>query len=450
MRNRGSRALVLLVYACFAGTAALAAERPEVPARLTLEQAVAIAFEHNPELRRADARVAGAAAESDRLRAPRLPQVSISAFDALQTVNLRARGIQAPEIPGVGSFLPVRVGPFSQVDARALVTQEIFNFPLRYRHQAGNARAEGAEAERVNARERLALQVVAAYVEAQRGQAMEATLRKQLSLARQLYTLTADRFQQGIASSLETKRSLQQANNLQQSLLEAENGLTAAKLQLANVMHAKISSNFELADMTAFYDTRMMTEPEAVAAALQARPEYQAAQAQVRAAELELRAARSRRLPTLSFAADYGQSGRAPFQNLNTYRIQGSLNIPLYLGGAISAETRQQQSRVEDARAYLEEVGSQIETDVLTALSGVASARRQVEVAEETIRLAGEELDLSTARFTSGITDNTEVVNAQDRLARSEENRIRALFNLSVNRANLQRATGMAEKAYRP
>jgi outer membrane protein TolC len=441
----------LLICAWVAGAATLTgAERPEIPARLTLEQAVAVAFGRNPALRRADARATGSAAERDRLRAPLLPQVSISAFDALQTVNLRARGIQAPAIPGVGSLLPVRVGPFSQVDARALVTQEVFNLPLRYQHRAGNARVESAEAERVNAREALALQVVATYVEAQQRQAMEGTLRKQLSLARQLYTITTDRFQQGIASSLEVKRALQQANNLQQSLLEAENGLTAAKLQLANVMHAKISSAFEIADMTGFYDTRIMSEQEALTAALQARPDYQAAQAQVRAADLELRAARSRRLPTLSFAADYGQSGRAPFQNLNTYRIQGSLNIPLYLGGAISAETRQQQSRAEEAQAFLEEVEAQVETEVLTALSGVASARRQVEVAEETIRLAGEELDLSTARFTSGVSDNTEVVNAQDRLARAEENRIRALFNLNLNRANLQRASGMAEKTYRP
>ncbi len=450
MRNRGSSSFVV-ACAWFAGISALAgAERPEIPARLTLEQAVSIAFTQNSDLRRADARAAGTAAERDRVRAPLLPQVSISAFDALQTVNLRARGIQAPEIPGVGSFLPVRVGPFSQVDARALVTQELFNVPLRHRHRAANARVESAEAERVNAREALALQVVAAYVEAQRSQAMEATLRKQLSLARQLHTITTDRFQQGIASSLETKRALQQANNLQQSLFEAESGLTAAKLQLANVMQAKIGSGFELADMAGFYNTAMMSEPEALAAALQGRPEYRAAQAQVRAAELELRAARSRRLPTLSFAADYGQSGRAPFQNLNTYRLQGSLNIPLYLGGDISAETRQQHSRLDEAQAFLEDLEAQIETDVLTALSGVASARRQVEVADETIRLAGEELDLSTARFTSGVTDNTEVVNAQDRLARAEENRIRALFNLNLHRAKLQRATGMAEKAYRP
>jgi hypothetical protein len=41
-------------------------------------------------------------------------------------------------------------------------------------------------------------------------------------------------------------------------------------------------------------------------------------------------------------------------------------------------------------------------------------------------------------------------VNAQDRLARAEDNRIRALFHLHIAQAELQRATGAAEKAYLP
>jgi outer membrane protein TolC len=43
-----------------------------------------------------------------------------------------------------------------------------------------------------------------------------------------------------------------------------------------------------------------------------------------------------------------------------------------------------------------------------------------------------------------------EVVNAQDRLERAEQNRIRALFQWHVTRANLERAMGSAEKTYRP
>lgn len=426
----------------------LASERPDIPPKLTLQRAVEISFAHSPVLRLADSQLRQTEAARDRARSSRLPQLSIGAFEALQTLNLEARGIQAPPIPGIGSLLPIRVGPFSQVDARSLITQEVVNLSLRHRHRAGNARVEGAQAGHKHARELLALNVVVGYVQALRNQAAEATLRQQLSFARQLYTITEDRFQQGVASSLDVKRSLQQVNNLQQSLYERENALLASKLALANVIHARISADYELADIGRFYDTRSTSKAETISLALRSRPDYQAAQLQVRAAELELRSAQSRRYPTLSFAADYGQSGRRPFNNLNTYRIQGSLNIPVYLGGGISAEIKESRGRLEEARALRDQIMSQVETEVLTALEAVRSARRQVEVAEDTIRLASEEIDLTTARFTSGVTDNTEVVNAQDRLARAEENRIRALFNLNIARANLHRATGAAEATY--
>jgi outer membrane protein TolC len=426
------------------------AQRPTIPPQLSLKEAVSIAFANSPLLRQAEARVGETAAARDQARAALLPQLSVGVFEALRTVNLEAQGIQVPEIPGIGRPIPIRVGPFSQFDARGFLNQEVLNFQQRYTHKAAGARLEATEAETLNVRELLTLSVVVGYVNAQRSQASAATLRKQLALSRQLLTITTDRAGQGVASTLDVSRAEQQSNNLQQSLLEAENALTLAKLELAKGIHAQISADYELAEIASFYDTTVPAEKEALATAFESRPDYRAAQAQLRAAELDLRSSRAERYPSLVFAADYGQSGRKPFQNLNTYRVQGSLNIPVFLGGRISADVRQAQSRIELAEAYIEEVRAQVETDVLSAIANVNSAKRQVAVAESTIALGQQEVDLSTARFTSGVTDNTEVVNAQDRLARAEDNRIRALFHLQMAQAGLQRAMGAAEKAYRP
>ena len=425
------------------------AERPPVPPQLSLQEAVSIAFANSPLLRQAEARIGETAAAREQARAALLPQVSVGVFEALRTVNLEAQGIQFPEIPGLGRAVPVRVGPFSQFDARGFLTQEVLNFQRRYGHKAAGARLEASEAENLNVRELLALSIVMSYVNAQRSQAAAATLRKQLALSRQLLTITADRASQGVASLLDTKRAQQQANNLQQTLLEAENALTVAKLELAKGMHAQVSADYELSDIASFYDSTAISEKEALAMAFESRPDYRAAQAQLRAAELDARGARAERYPSVAFAADYGQSGRKPFQNLNTFRVQGSLYIPVFLGGRLSADVKQAQSRLELAEAFLDAVRAEVETDVLSAMANVNSARRQVEVAEATIALSQQEVDLSTVRFTTGVTDNTEVVNAQDRLARAEDNRIRALFHLQMAQAGLQRAMGAAEKTYR-
>jgi outer membrane protein TolC len=409
-----------------------------------------MAFANSPVLQQSQARVGETEAARQQARSALLPQLSVGVFEAVRTVNLEAQGIQFPEIPGIGRPVPARVGPFSQFDARAFLNQEVLNFQRRYGHKAAGARLEASEAENLNVRELLALTVVMTYVNAQRSQAAEATLRKQVALSRQLLTITTDRASQGVASTLDMRRAALQTNNLQQALLEAENALTVAKLELAKVIHAEISANYELADIASFYETATPNEQDALKQAFDARPDYRAAQAQLRAVELDLRGARAERYPSLAFAADYGQSGRKPFENLNTYRVQGSLNIPVFQGGRISADVKQAESRLQRAEAFLEEVRAEVETDVLSALAKVRSAKRQVEVADATIALGQEEVDLTTARFTAGVTDNTEIVNAQDRLTRAEDNRIRALFRLHLAVAELQRATGAAERAYRP
>jgi hypothetical protein len=248
-----------------------------------------------------------------------MPQVSVGVFEALRTVNLEAQGIQAPEIPGIGRAIPIRVGPFSQFDARAFLNQEVLNFQRRYGHKAAGARLEATEAENVNTRELLALSVVVSYVTAQRSQASAATLRKQLSLSRELLTITSDRASQGVASTLDTRRAEQQANNLQQALLEAENDLVLAKLELAKLMHARISSEYELADIASFYDTNAPAEKEAMAMAFESRPDYRAAQAQVRAAELDLfcRRLRTKRQEGLSQPEYISRAGLVEYSRVS-------------------------------------------------------------------------------------------------------------------------------------
>jgi outer membrane protein TolC len=169
----------------------------------------------------------------------------------------------------------------------------------------------------------------------------------------------------------------------------------------------------------------------------------------VKAAELHVKSIEATRLPTLSVTASDGQSGTTPVHNVNTYEVRGSLNVPVFTAGRIRGEVREAQSELRDATAALDEKRAQIETDVLTALSGVEWALKQVEVSAENIDLSLREVELTRLRFVQGVSDNTEVVNAQSRLSIAHESRIRARYTLGVARANLARAMGSAERVYR-
>jgi len=284
------------------------------------------------------------------------------------------------------------------------------------------------------------LQVGAAFAQALRAQSSQQTLERQLELARKLHQITEDRLAAGVASRLEATRSLQQVNNLAQGVEEARHQATAAKLQLANLLNARITAGYTLVDEPV---APPETPENAVAQALEARPDYRAAMARIKAAEFQVSAARRQRYPVIQFRADYGQSGRKPFENLNTFHVQGILTIPVYTGGRIEGEIAEARARVEEARAAADEIRSQVETDVLSAVAASQAALRELDIARGGVKLAAEELELASARLTSGVADNTEIVNAQDRLARAEDNVVRAAYHRDLAMTQLRRALGL-------
>ena len=433
-------ACVLLLIATVAA-ARPADQRPDLPSKLTLPRALELALQNNTLLLLARAQLAQAEGRAAQSTSGLYPQVSIGVLETYQTVNLRSLGIQIP-------FLPARVGPFQSFDARGSVSQNLLNMPVWFNSRAGKLRLESSRSDYADAREMVVLSVVSAYIQSLRNEAQAGALGAQVATAERLYQITEDRFNAGIANAVEVKRARQQVNNLRQSWIEAQNNLTVSKLQLAGLLQAKISSRFELADISGEYEAPEIQAEAALARAGESRPDLKSALQNVRAAELSVAGARAQRLPTLQFQGSFGQSGASPAGNVDVYRVQGVVSMPLFTGHRINGEVRELEGRLEEARANLAAVRTQVETDILAALESLEAARRELEFAEDSVRLAKEELDLAVARFQAGVSDNTEVVNAQDRIARAEENSIRARFNRNVARANIHRALGVAEKTY--
>jgi outer membrane protein TolC len=291
--------------------------------------------------------------------------------------------------------------------------------------------------------------VVGAYLQALRAKASRDTLTEQTRLATELYKLTDDRVKQGVSSRLEANRALQEVNSLEQRLQEAEQGYTSAKLTLANALQARITSDFEVDDSAAYGVEGPIDRQAAVQTALATRPDYRAAQATVSAAELQIQSVKASRYPTLGTLFSDGQSGGSFVNNVNVFRLQATLTFPIYTSGRISGQIAEAQGALREAQSAADQLRSQVETDVLAAISGVEWALKEVETSAANVKLSREEVQLSRQRFAQGITDNTEVVNAQDRVSRADDARVRAMYTLGLARANLARATGSAEKTYR-
>jgi outer membrane protein TolC len=419
-----------------------AQNRSTLPADLSLRQALEIALANSSTLREAQANLEKASGQYQQSRSALLPQLYIAARQAILTQNLQGFGIDLTGFPSL-------LGPFGSMDARVVLSQDLLNISAIRSWQSYKSRRDSSRLLVGDAREVVTLNVVGAYLQALRAKAYRDTLTDQTRLANELYQLTADRLKQGVSSDLDANRAMQQVNSLEQQRLEAEQGYVAAKLDLANLLQANITENFEVSDPSAYGSGQTMEREATVQAALATRPDYRAAEAAMRAAELQVKAAEATRLPTLRVTAGDGQSGTTPVHNVNTYDVRGVLTFPIFTGGRIHGEITEAEGALREASAALEKTRTQVETDVRTAISGVEWALKQLDTSGQNVGLSRQEVDLTRVRFVQGIADNTEVVNAQDRLSRADDARIRAQYTLGLARANLARAVGGAERTYR-
>jgi outer membrane protein len=420
-----------------------ATNQQDLPKQLTLSEAIAIALGNNSVIHMAQARLDQASGRYAQSRSVLLPQLELNAAQAYLTINLIGLGIDIPSAP------QGKTGPFPSMYAGVTLRQDLLNIANREAWKSSRSKQESSRLLVDNAREIVVLDVVATYLQALRAKASRDTLLEQTKLANDLYRLTEDRVKQGVSAPLESNRALQQVNSLQQQQQESEQSYVAAKLSLANTLQARVTSDFEVDDNAAYGTQAKLDSEAALRAAFDTRADYRSMEASVRAAELQVRSVKAYRIPTVTSSFSDAQSGETPVRNVNTYRLQGEISVPIFTSGRIRGQIEEAQGALREAQWGLDQVRSQIATEVLTAMAGVEWALKEVETSAANVTLSRQEVDLSRQRFTRGITDNTEVVNAQDRVSRADDARVRAMYTLGLARANLARATGAAEKTYR-
>ena len=87
----------------------------------------------------------------------------------------------------------------------------------------------------------------------------------------------------------------------------------------------------------------------------------------------------------------------------------------------------------------------QIDVEIRNALLDLKTAADQVAVARDNVGLAGQTLDQARDRFVAGVTDNIEVVQAQESVANANQTLISGIYMHNLAKVQLARAAGMTE-----
>jgi len=410
--------------------------------KLTLEQSVALALKQNTTAQIAVLTAAEAEQDKNISRSNLIPNASLQVSDSARRQNIETGFGQ--KIPGIQEHS----GPFQVFNAGVAVSTPIFDLTLWRRYQAAKELAGAQKSTSESTREQVILLVVSQYIGSLRAEANVTASKSRVELAQALYDQAADLQKEGVGTGIDTLRANVELQNEKQALIQAENDRDSSLYILSRLLNLDPREKVELADSLGFFDTPQPEMDPSIDAALATRAEWKSIEQQVKAAQREKQASQAERLPSLRFDGNWAYQGLSSTTGIPVYTYQLGVNMPLFTGGRIHSEIVKADLRLRTLEEQKADLRNSIALDVKTALLNLESARSEVQVANLGVQLAKEEVDQARDRFRAGVANNIEVIQAQDALARANDNQIIALYRFNQARADYARGIGQMEKVY--
>ncbi|HZS70417.1 MAG TPA: TolC family protein [Candidatus Acidoferrum sp.] len=428
----------------------LPANAPNGVMKLTLEEAVKLALKQNTTQRIGVINAAESQQERNTARAALLPRADLNVQESWQRVNIAAEfgGSLRNVFPVPGVSVPNHVGPFPVFGAGVGFSGPLFDLTLFRRYQQSGANARAAQQDSLATREQVILLVVSQYIGTLRATADVQASQSRVNLAQALYDQAVDLQKAGVGTGIDTLRANVELQNEKQTLIEAQADEKRSLFGLSRLLNLDPRQELELSDALSFFDLPQPETEPSIEEALAQRPEWKSLESQIKAAEYSKKASSGSRLPAIRFSGNWTELGTDPSSVIPTYTYTGTVSVPLFTGGRIRAEIARADLEIQRARQQQEDLRNAIALDVKTALINLNSARNEVGVANLGVQLSQQEVEQARDRFKAGVANNIEVIQAQDSLARANDNQINALYRFNQARADYARAIGQIERLY--
>ena len=326
------------VLACFVLVAPGLLAQPAPALRLSLREAVVLALKQNPQVQIASLSLAQSQEERTIARSALLPQAGFQTFEREQRFNLEA--FIGSRFPGA----PQHAGPFETFQAGPGFSVPLLDLTLWRRWRASAEAVHATSARQEGVREQIVLLVVSQYLGVLRAGAQMDAAQSRAELAQALYDQAADLQKAGVGTGIDTLRANVQLQNERQRLIMARTQLDTTRFGLARLLSLDPSQAIEVTDQVSFFSTPAVEAGERLAAAYANRPELKALRFQAQAVSLQQQAVAATRYPSVHFDGTWGYQGlRSPTAAIPAYQYTVTLNLPLFTGGRIGAETARAQ-----------------------------------------------------------------------------------------------------------
>ncbi len=341
--------------------------------------------------------------------------------------------------------VPYALTPDNTVDARLRVGQALIDLELWNRVHAAARRLEAADAATAVSLEQAAAIAAEAYATLAQADALFAVRSQDLALAEELLQVAQAQVKAGVSEGIAVTRAETRVASARTALTAAIGQQQVGTITLARALRLDPGMPIKISDplsTTLGQSQAATTADNAIATALQSRPELRVSTKLLAALRADYNVARSTRLPTVDAFADAGRIGPQVDDTETTWRLGLEIRIPLLNGQKYLADAS--HYRIEQQYIIIDELKQDIAAQVRAALIALETGQAGLASATEEQRLAEQELSEARKRFTAGVAGNLDVIDAQRSLAIARDRVVSALSIVVRARIELSRAVGVA------
>lgn len=312
---------------------------------------------------------------------------------------------------------------------------------------ASEADAQASAASLSNVQVSLAAEVAANYITLRSQQARLVIAQDNLRAQQETLQITRWRAQAGLASSLDVEQSITSTEQtraqlpaLQADASQAMNALAVLSGQTPGALNAQLSAPSAIPQASAELALAFPAET------LRQRPDVRAAELRISAALARVAVADAARYPSFNLGGSLGLSALTLGTLSNgaslLKSLMASVSVPLFDGGARSAQLRSQEAALEQTR-------SAYQAAVLTALQEVEDAlvglrgdnERLLRLQSAAAAAVNAEL-LARQRYQSGLIDFATLLTTQRTLLSAQDSVASATASVSTDHVKLYKALG--------
>jgi outer membrane protein TolC len=397
---------------------------------LTLEEALAIALERQPQIQARVGDYEAARARVSQALSAILPQLG-SSWTATrdQSVTQITRG---------GRLLTKFDWDTSNT-LKGTLSQKLFDFGKAFAAtDAAKANAESSREDVELQKDLIVLAVKESYFNLLFSQRLVKVNRQALERAELNLRSAKGFFEVGTRPKSDVTRAEVDVANARLKIIQARNAVRLARAALNTAMGIKVDAPTEVKDILT-YEPFPVDPPQLVGEALTRRPEYRQIKTRVEAAEATVRQTFRNFFPDLTGNAFVGTT-RADMNEI--WELGITLSWDIFDGGNKVAKYKEAKASLEAAQARVRALELDIWKEVEQDHSAFIETEERIQAAQASVASAQENFKLAQGRFDAGVGTILELTDAQLALTEAQSTEAQALADYRIAIARLERALG--------